>query len=112
MRGIEARHLDIAQRHGLGRGIDDPHCGLLIDLGQRGRWNFDERVGVSFQCAGDGCAETHRFGRGVEPDLDTEGSRDGIGRGRDLAYTTDRLMPVSSVSARVISASPGADRST
>ena len=67
---IEAQQLDVAQRDGELRRIDDPDGRLVVELGQRGGWNLDHLVRVELQRAVHGGAEPHRRRRIGQADLD------------------------------------------
>ena len=45
-RGIVAQHVDVPQRHGQARRVDDPDRGPAIEFGESGGGNLDGRGGV------------------------------------------------------------------
>ncbi|NJO54821.1 MAG: hypothetical protein HC829_08285 [Bacteroidales bacterium] len=84
--GIEAQHLDIAQRHRAARRIDHPHRRLAVDAGQRRGRDLDDRHRLHLQPAGHRRTQPHRLGRALQPHLDLEGAGHRIGLLGDLAH--------------------------
>ena len=89
-RGVDADHVELAQRHGAACRIDEPDSGPIVALHQGARGNRQRGKLLARNAPGDGRAEPHGGRRIGEPDPDAKGAGDRVGLRRDLAHAALR----------------------